>query len=358
MIGGDMHFGENYARTDTQASSDGAQQIDDQARYYKSVERLKPLVDRSQFAMVNLETPLSPALSDGQTGKDYVHWSDVSKSAPALGKLGIDAVGLGNNHSVDQGESGLRKTLANLGEHGIAWFGADLNLQRAQAPLLRELPRPGGGKITLAIFGMLEERPVYRNKYRFYAERGKPGVASVDVAAFKRHVAELHAAHPDLFVVAFPHWGANYAWADNDQVELGRALIDAGADIVIGQHAHTIQEIERYHGKWILYGIGNFAFLAPGRYAKFRRVQPFGLVAMLSFGSEAATPPNIRLYPFASDNRTTGYMTRPATFEEASIVLTSIDQRKKSIGFHGQLIRDDPLGPAIELRQKTPGKFW
>ncbi|MFO1254953.1 MAG: CapA family protein [Sphingomonadaceae bacterium] len=356
MIGGDTHFGENYARTGTPGAPAAA--LSDEQRYQGSLAALKPFAEHSAFALVNLETPMSPELSDGLTDKDYVHWTIPAKAVPALVAAGIDAVGLGNNHSYDQGESGLRKSLVALQQGGIRSFGANTSQSTAQAPLLQELTRPGGAKVMLAVFGMLEERPVYRDKYGFYAGTHRAGVAPVDLAGFRQQVAMLRKRYGDLYVVAYPHWGENYAWAKDGQVDLGRELIDAGADIVIGQHGHTLQEIERYHGRWILYGIGNFDFLAPGRYQRFAKIQPFSLIVRLSFGADPKAPPAVRLYPILSDNRTSGFRPRPASATEATSVLSAIQSRRKSIGFDARLLVDDPLGPAFELRRRRWAGVW
>ena len=44
------------------------------------------------------------------------------------------------------------------------------------------------------------------------------------------------------------------------QIEVGHALIDAGADVIVGQHPHSLQEVEVYRGKPIVYSLGNFVF--------------------------------------------------------------------------------------------------
>lgn len=356
MIGGDTHFGENYAHTAPQSSA--AARLSDDQRYRSSLEALKPIVDRSEFAFVNLEAPMSPQLSDELTDKDYVHWSDCTKALPALVAAGIDAVGLGNNHSFDQGELGLRKSLVALERAGIRSFGAGTSQRTAVAPLLQVIRRPGGGEVTLAIFGMLEERQAYRDKYGFYAGQDKAGVAPIDLQNFQQQVSALRARTKDLFVIAYPHWGENYSWASHGQVKLGRDLIDAGADIVIGQHAHNLQEIERYQGRWILYGIGNFNFLSPGRYDKFAKVQPFSLIVGLSFGSDAHAPPAVRLYPILSDNRSTAFRPVPANATQATAVISAIESRKKSIGFNAQVRLDDAFSPAIELRKRQWAGIW
>ncbi len=57
------------------------------------------------------------------------------------------------------------------------------------------------------------------------------------------------------------HWGVEYDSSPNPrQKEIGRALVDAGADIIVGHHSHTLQPVEIYKGKVIFYSLGNFVF--------------------------------------------------------------------------------------------------
>jgi poly-gamma-glutamate synthesis protein (capsule biosynthesis protein) len=70
----------------------------------------------------------------------------------------------------------------------------------------------------------------------------------------------------DLVIVAI-HWGVSFGWLPLNQSELctyeqplGRALIDAGADAVIGHHPHVLHGIETYCKRPIFYSVGNFLF--------------------------------------------------------------------------------------------------
>ncbi|MBQ6574828.1 MAG: CapA family protein, partial [Lachnospiraceae bacterium] len=64
----------------------------------------------------------------------------------------------------------------------------------------------------------------------------------------------------DIVTVSY-HWGAELDYHPNDnQQRLGKATIDAGADLVIGHHSHRINPIEEYNGKYIVYSLGNFSF--------------------------------------------------------------------------------------------------
>ena len=62
-------------------------------------------------------------------------------------------------------------------------------------------------------------------------------------------------------VIVMPHWGIEYtAPPEPEQVEFAHAAIDAGADLLVGDHAHWPKGIEMYEGKPIFYGTGNFLF--------------------------------------------------------------------------------------------------
>ena len=87
----------------------------------------------------------------------------------------------------------------------------------------------------------------------------RPGVAWLDPAQV---LADIRFARPlaDLLIVC-PHWGVEYALRPtSEQVSLAHAMIDAGADMVVGSHPHVVQPIENYHNQWIAYSLGNFIF--------------------------------------------------------------------------------------------------
>lgn len=349
VIGGDTHFGENYV---------GPDELGDADRYTLGLDHLRPLLTRADYSIVNFETPMSERTSDRLRNKDYIHFTDPTKAIPALKAAGIDALGLANNHSMDQGAEGLENSLDALEQSGIDSFGMGRTLDEAAAPLIRQVPRPGGGTMTLAVFAMFQERDNYRENWPFYAESSQPGAAPLDVDYFSRQAAQLRRQHDDLFIIAYPHWGSNYAWVSEEQEILGKALIDAGADMVIGHHSHGTQEIARYKDRWILYGIGNLYFNSRGRFADYERAQPFGLVAELSFGAEAGSEPGVRLHPFQSDNLRTGFKPRPATKDEAAALMRVVRYRKRSTSFDAVLVEDEDGRTAIELTPLSWTNWW
>ncbi len=82
----------------------------------------------------------------------------------------------------------------------------------------------------------------------------------MSAAALRRDVAAARAAGAQV-VVVYPHWGVEYtARTTSLQRALGRAAIDAGADLVIGNHPHWVGAMEVYRGRPIWYALGNFVF--------------------------------------------------------------------------------------------------
>jgi poly-gamma-glutamate capsule biosynthesis protein CapA/YwtB (metallophosphatase superfamily) len=90
-----------------------------------------------------------------------------------------------------------------------------------------------------------------------WATETAPGTAPL-LADVMEDDLELLRREVDLAVV-MPHWGKEYvATPEPGQVDLAHAAIDAGADLVVGGHAHWPKGIEMYEGKPIFYGVGNF----------------------------------------------------------------------------------------------------
>jgi poly-gamma-glutamate synthesis protein (capsule biosynthesis protein) len=166
-----------------------------------------------------------------------------------LAKAGIDWVSMANNHIGDAGRAGIVSTMANLDDHGIAHSGAGRNTADAhRAALLK-----AGGQ-TIAILG-------YDTIAGYYASgRATPGSARMSAATLKQDVAAARTAGADI-VIVFPHWGVEYrAKPTAGQRALAHAAIDAGADMVIGNHPHWAEGMEVYRGRPIWYALGNFVF--------------------------------------------------------------------------------------------------
>ena len=94
----------------------------------------------------------------------------------------------------------------------------------------------------------------------YHATANKIGSAPLTATAVRADVKTARKAGADL-VIVFPHWGTEYhSKPFAAQQRLARMIIDAGADMVIGNHAHWAAAMEVYKGKPIWYALGNFVF--------------------------------------------------------------------------------------------------
>ncbi|NLI96519.1 MAG: CapA family protein [Synergistaceae bacterium] len=342
VFAGDTAFGESYRIRPEPPSLSG------NGRYLPSMEFLLPLLQGASEVLVNLETPLAVPGEPAPPNKSYVHWADPTRAVAALRASGITAVSLANNHTMDLGARGLEETLATLESAGIAWTGAGRDLSGAERPLSLAIPL-GNRTVPVVVLSGFEYRRNYDEKFGFYAAPGVPGVNRLDPKRFESTVHSLKTRLPGVFVIAFPHWGKNYAWRTPAQERLAHALVDAGADLVVGHGAHQVQEIELYNGKWILYGLGNFVFHSPGRYSS-RGAPPYSLVARLELEEKGKTlRKTLRLYPIQCDNTVTGFRTRPVTPGEFAEVQALLLQRTDKRTASGIRTGKDALGTHLEI---------
>lgn len=187
----------------------------------------------------------------------------------ALKRAGFDAVSLAGNHIADCGAAGIADTIAELDRLGIAHAGAGADLAQARAPAWLA---GKGRRIALLSYNCVGPEAAWAAEARagcaylpIATRDGAPVAPAADlVAVVPQALAILRAdiaairAEADLVVVAL-HKGIVHTPARLAPYErmLGWAAIDAGADIVIGHHAHIVRGIEMYRGKPIFHGLGN-----------------------------------------------------------------------------------------------------
>lgn len=174
------------------------------------------------------------------------------KRAEMLKELGVDIVGLANNHVYDYGPEAMQDTLDTLKQAGISYVGAGKNLEEAASPVYFEVE----GKTIAYVAASRAE------KYKMtpQATEEDPGILRCyDTELFLDAIRE--ARQNADYVIALVHWGTEYS-TELEEVQLttGKEYIDAGADAVIGAHTHCLQGIEYYQGKPIVYSLGNFWF--------------------------------------------------------------------------------------------------
>ncbi|OXM70366.1 CapA family protein [Amycolatopsis vastitatis] len=255
--------------------------VDIQARATPSAafDRLEPLLKGADLRFVNLEGPVDAA------------------AAEALKSIGVDVVSVANDATHPQ--AAAMASLTVLDHAGIAHCGAGPNLDAAHAPAVVER---SGEKVAFLAYTSLrrlfgpaaQEFPGIAQAFATTAYQPDPHVTEIPgrpplvrTTPVPEHLDRLvsdikRAKSGNTHVVVSMHWGLPGAELAEYQVTYGRAAIDAGADLVAGHGSHTIQAVEVYRGRPILYGLGNLV-----------SDRPDGLLAGCMFGDE----PRLELIP-------------------------------------------------------------
>ncbi len=184
------------------------------------------LLQDDDVTIANLEGTLTTSF-EPEPGCAF-HFRGKPEYAAILREGSVEVVNLANNHSHDFGGRGYQDTLRALGDVGVGAVGYELvDTRTVKGIEVHNLGFTGGDPVMLA--------------------RVRRAVAA-------------HKLPGNLVIVSF-HWGleGNHEIIDVQRA-LGRAAIDAGADLVLGTHPHVIQGIESYRGRRIVYSLGNFVF--------------------------------------------------------------------------------------------------
>ena len=262
-----------------------------------------PLFPTSDLNLINLETSATTS-NTPLPNKAFNYRMHPANAIAALNAANIDYVCLANNHTLDFGTDGLVETVWTVKQANIAFAGAGETTDESRRPAVLSLPRvkkkgrghahgPGGQDQGQ---GQGEGQGY---KIHVYSASDHPTDWAV-VPTFhlidysgttRRHLkkvltASWPASHPDTNANASPmsststatastksqpapepalkvfsvHWGPNYRWRPAEEIRsLAHYVIDeCGVDVVHGHSSHHVQGVEKYKGKVIVYGCGDF----------------------------------------------------------------------------------------------------
>ncbi|MEI2712876.1 MAG: CapA family protein [Nocardioides sp.] len=224
------------------------------------VAALRPMARHLRSADLtigNLESTLSTRGTPTQGGDSFA----VPASAiDGLADVGIDVVSLANNHTGDYGRRALMDTVDAFDKGPVRAFGAGRDLRSASRPVIVTVK---GVRVGITGFNAIGETP--------RATANSPGALSVrmpprtgplhrgDLRHMVRLVRRLD-RRADI-VLVLPHWGTQYTHsAEPIQRVVGRRLIAAGADLVVGGHPHWVQGIESSGHAVLAHSLGNLVF--------------------------------------------------------------------------------------------------
>ena len=194
------------------------------------LENTREIFAQDDMTIVNFEGTLTNGKSKT---KNSFSFAAPPEYVQVLTSGNVEAVSLENNHIMDHGEQGYTDTCAVLEGAGIRYSG--------------HLGSSIYTTDTGVNIGMLSYQ-TFNGKYPEIYE------------AIEGDIKALRDVGCQIVIVSY-HWGEEKDYVPNErQVPLGRATIDAGADLVIGHHSHRMNPIEEYNGKYICYSLGNFSF--------------------------------------------------------------------------------------------------
>lgn len=211
---------------------------------------VKKYIEKADLSLVNFET-VTAGSDRGFHG--YPNFNSPVESLEALKNSGFDILSTANNHSLDQGKVGLVNTIEALKKYGFKNIGT--YNEPGDKILIEKINDINIGLLsyTYGCNGM---------EYTLTEEELNNMINLIDEERIKTDIEKAVEMGSDL-VVVFIHWGNEYQREPSEeQLELGRKMVEWGANIVFGSHPHVIQksEIIEHNGKdnFIIYSLGNF----------------------------------------------------------------------------------------------------
>jgi poly-gamma-glutamate capsule biosynthesis protein CapA/YwtB (metallophosphatase superfamily) len=221
-----------------------AQLLNDPATAFGPIASVLKSAD---FAALNLETAVT---SRGVPQPKTYHFRTTPRAFIALRDAGIDLVTMANNHVLDYGPGGLADTLAAAKAARFPYVGIGVNAGAAWAPYVTTIKG-----MRIAIVGVSQVAELASS---WVATGSRPGEANaIDLNQTLAAVRAAKRLAPT--VIVFMHWGTEGdACPDQAQLALAPKLAAAGANIIIGAHAHMLQGSGWLGHTFVAYGMGNF----------------------------------------------------------------------------------------------------
>ncbi len=204
-----------------------------------------PLFEGNDITFVNLECALTE--SEAAIDKFGPALKACAETAEVMKEIGVNLMGLSNNHIFDYGTEGVLDTMATLDKVGIAYTGFGTNYDDSRK---NHIVEKDGEKICFIA--------VCEHEYS-YALENRMGSRPFDIIDTLDDIREAKKSS-DRVIVLYHGAKEMCQYPSPRLVKVCRAMARAGADVIIGQHSHCIGCYENYEGSHILYGEGNFHF--------------------------------------------------------------------------------------------------
>ena len=218
-------------------------------------DEVQETISNAGLAVGTLNTTLSDLSTHTGCIETYVLVSD-SRSASAAASAGFDVMSVATNHikncagasCADDYNRAFLDTLDNLRANNIIPVGAGLNQAEALQPVVVEVQ---GVRFGIVSLGMVEPMA--------FAGADSPGIAELTEDNLRNAISA--AREVSDIVIAMPHWGPEDTSEPNSyQLHFAQLAVEAGADVVVGNHTHVVQAIQQINSIDVFYGLGNFVF--------------------------------------------------------------------------------------------------
>jgi poly-gamma-glutamate capsule biosynthesis protein CapA/YwtB (metallophosphatase superfamily) len=218
-------------------------------------DEVRAVISDADLAVGTLNTTLSDLSTHTGCIVTYVLVSD-SRSAEAASASGFDVMSVATNHIKNcagascgnNNNQAFFDTLDNLRANDILPVGAGMDMAEALQPVVIEVQ---GIRFGIVSLGMVEPMA--------FAGQDSPGIAELNDENLRAAIEAVRQVSD--VVIAMPHWGPEDSSDPNSyQLHFAQVAVQAGADVVVGNHTHVVQAIEQINGIDVFYGLGNFIF--------------------------------------------------------------------------------------------------
>lgn len=219
--------------------------------FSKSFEYVSDFIKDSDLAIGNYETTTNP----NQPYAGFPRFNSPESFLTAIKDTGFDVVTTANNHSMDTELEGVFSTMDAVEDAGLSYVGSMRD--ESEKILTKKI---NGIRIAILAY-------TYGCNGRENLIVPREEVENLnyltDETQVKEDIKKAKAQGAD-FVIVYPHWGVEYhSYPVDTQINLGRKMIEWGADLVIGNHPHVVEPVELYKAEdgregLIAYALGNF----------------------------------------------------------------------------------------------------
>ena len=307
--------GDNYHNKT--AFYDVLNNADNQGDINFTMKNVRDILKADNLTIVNFEGTFTDSQYVPRNKRDNKFLFNISPNyANVLPDNSIEAVSLANNHVMDHGEEAYEETKKTLREAGVIYSTQE----------------------DIGEFHVNDTITIAMLSYLCIDMYGKPA-GGYDTFEEKvcADITRAKEQYP-LVIVSF-HWGNEPTKTDpargyqptKNQLRLGRMAVDAGADLIIGNHSHRIQPIEYYNGSYICYSLGNFCFSGNDNPSDMNAILFQTRFRFSKSGNVANTGIKIIPIQITSIKGKNNYQPTPITDEmkQKSVIQTMVDNGKK-----------------------------